>query len=60
MSMSAALMGMGKRNLKLNQAAIKVAKNIGPIPVETGKTNCEPFDVSKHLTSDYLAKKFNA
>ena len=60
MSMSAALMGMGKRNLKLNQAAIKVAKNIGPIPVETGKTNCEPFDVTKHLTSDYLAKKFNA
>ena len=58
MSMSAALMGMGKRNLKLNQAAIKVAKKIGPIPVETGKTKCEPFDASKHLTSDYLTKKF--
>jgi 3-methyladenine DNA glycosylase AlkD len=60
MSMSAALMGMGKRNLKLNQAAIKVAKNIGPIPVETGKTNCEPFDVSKHLTSEHLTKKFKS
>jgi 3-methyladenine DNA glycosylase AlkD len=60
MSMSAALMGMGKRNLKLNQAAIKVAKNIGPIPVETGKTQCEPFDVSKHLTSEYLTNKFKS
>ena len=60
MSMSAALMGIGKRNLKLNQVALKVAKNIGPIPVETGKTKCEPFDVSKHLASDYLTKKFKA
>lgn len=58
MSMAGALMGIGKRNLKLNQAALKTAKSIGPIPVETGKTKCEPFDVSKHLTSDYLTKKF--
>jgi 3-methyladenine DNA glycosylase AlkD len=58
MSMASALMGMGKRNLILNKAALKAAKIIGPIPVETGKTKCEPFDVSKHLTSDYLSKKF--
>jgi len=57
MSMASALMGIGKRNLKLNQAALKVANSIGPIPVETGKTKCEPFNVSKHLTSDYLTKK---
>jgi 3-methyladenine DNA glycosylase AlkD len=60
MSMAAALMGMGKRNLILNQAALKVANKIGPVPVETGKTKCEPFDVTKHLTSDYLIKKLNA
>ena len=60
MSMAAALMGMGKRNLKLNQAALKVAKKIGSIPVKTGQTKCEPFDVSKHLTSEYLTKKFNS
>jgi len=57
MSMATALMGIGKRNLTLNQSALKVANNIGPIPVETGKTKCEPFDISKHLTSDYLTKK---
>lgn len=57
MSMAAALMGIGKRNLKLNRAALKVANNLGPIPVETGKSKCEPFDVSKHLSSDYLTKK---
>jgi 3-methyladenine DNA glycosylase AlkD len=59
MSMAGALMGIGKRNQKLNQAALKVAHNIGPVPVETGKSKCEPFDVSKHLTSDYLTKKFD-
>jgi 3-methyladenine DNA glycosylase AlkD len=58
MSMASALMGIGKRNLTLNQAALKVANNIGPIPVETGKTKCEPFDICKHLTSDHLTKKF--
>ena len=60
MAMAGALMGMGKRNLKLNQAALKVAKTIGSIPIETGKTKCEPFDVSKHLTSEYLTKKFKS
>ena len=39
MSMSAALMGMGKRNLKLNQAVIKVANNIDPIPVIHSSSN---------------------
>ncbi len=59
LSMGAALMGIGKRNLTLNQAALKVTKAMGPIPVESGKTQCEPMDISKHLTSDYLVKKFN-
>lgn len=55
--MGGALMGIGKRNRKLNQAAIKVAKRLGPIDYDAGDTGCEPLDVLKHLTSDYLKKK---
>ena len=57
LSMGGALMGIGKRTKKLNQAAIKVAKRIGPIDYDAGDTSCEPLDVLKHLTSDYLKKK---
>lgn len=57
-SMLAALMGIGKRNRKLNKAAIKAAKAIGPVDVDYGDDNsCEPLDVLKHLTSDYLRAK---
>ena len=60
-AMSGALMGMGKRNLKLNKAAIKAVKAIGPIDVDYGSDNsCEPLDVLKHLTSDYLIQKLKA
>ena len=55
-SMAAALMGIGKRNKTVNQAAIKVAKRIGPVHWDDD-SNCEPFDVLKHLTSDYLKQK---
>ena len=55
-AMAGALMGIGKRNKKLNKAAVNAAKAIGPIDMyESGK--CEPFDVLKHLTSDYMKKK---
>lgn len=58
-SMNGALLGIGKRNKRLNQAAIKAAKAIGPVDVDYGDNNaCEPLDVMKHLTSDYLKKKF--
>ncbi len=60
-SMSGALMGIGKRNKKLNQAAIRAATAIGPVDVDYGDDNsCEPLDVLKHLTSDSLKKKFEA
>jgi hypothetical protein len=56
--MNSALMRMGKRNLKLNKAAIKAARAIGPVEVDYGTGNgCEPLNVMKHLTSDYLVKK---
>jgi len=50
LSMAGALLGMGKRTKKLNKAALKVARAIGPI---THSESCDPFDVAKHLTSDY-------
>ena len=49
MAMAGALLGIGKRTKKLNAAALKLAKKIGPLELdETGK--CDPFDVAKHLT----------
>lgn len=58
-SMNGALMGIGKRNRKLNKAAIKAVKAIGPVDVNYGDDNsCEPLDVLKHLTSDYIKHKF--
>lgn len=57
LAMGGALMGMGKRNAELNKAALAVAKKIGPIPVESSSGSCDPFDVVKHLTSDYVKEK---
>jgi hypothetical protein len=58
LSMVTALMGIGKRNLTLNIAAINVAERIGAIDFNEGDSKCEPFDILKHLTSDYLKQKF--
>ncbi len=60
LAMGGALMGIGKRNKKLNQRAIKIAKRLGPIEYDAGDTSCEPLDVLKHLTSDYLKKKLQS
>ena len=58
-AMSGALLGIGKRNQQLNKAAIRAAKAIGPVDIDYGDDNrCEPVDVLKHLTSDYLKEKF--
>ena len=57
-AMAGALMGIGKRNKKLNKAAIRAVRAIGPVDVDYGDDNsCEPLDVLKHLTSDYLKAK---
>ena len=56
-SMGGALVSIGKRNKKLNAAAIEVAKAIGPIHFSDGGNKCEPMNVLKHLTSDYLRSK---
>jgi 3-methyladenine DNA glycosylase AlkD len=57
-AMGGALLGIGKRNKKLNKAACRAAKAIGPITLsESDENTCEPLDVLKHLTSDYVKKK---
>jgi 3-methyladenine DNA glycosylase AlkD len=57
-AMNTALMGIGKRNKKLNKAAILAANAIGQVDIDYGDDNsCAPLDVRKHLTSDYLKKK---
>ena len=57
-AMAGALMGIGKRNKKLNKAAVRAAKAIGQIDIDYGDDNsCEPLDVVKHLTGDYVKKK---
>jgi 3-methyladenine DNA glycosylase AlkD len=55
--MGGALLSIGKRNKTLNAAAITVAKAIGPIHFSDGDRQCEPMDVLKHLTSDYLRSR---
>jgi len=57
LAMGGALVGMGKRNRTLNTATLKVAKKIGPIEFGSDESKCDPFDVVKHLTSDYLIQK---
>lgn len=59
-AMGGALITIGKRNKKLNAAAIKAAKAIGPIHFSDGDKKCEPMDVLKHLTSEYLQSKLSA
>ena len=57
-SMAGALLGIGKRSKRLNRAAISAAKAIGPLDIDYGEDNsCEPIDLLKHFTSDYLKKK---
>ena len=49
MAMGGALLGMGKRSVKLHTAALRVAKKIGPIDFDPD-AKCAPFDVAKNLS----------
>jgi len=57
MAMGLALMGIGKRSALLNEAALMVALTVGPIEFTSASGDCEPFDVSKHLTTERLRTK---
>lgn len=58
MSMATALMGIGKRSRELNVAALAVAMKIGPIDFDPDG-RCEPMDVTKHLSSNYIEDKLD-
>ncbi|WP_237132735.1 DNA alkylation repair protein [Pseudohongiella sp. O18] len=57
MAMGLALMGIGKRNAVLNEAALNVAQTVGPIEFTSASGTCEPFDVARHLTTERLRTK---
>lgn len=57
LSMGVALMGIGKRSAVLNEAALKLARDVGPIEFSSASGQCEPFDVVKHLSTDRLKEK---
>jgi hypothetical protein len=50
-------MGIGKRSVLLNEVALKVARDVGPIEFTSASGECEPFDIVKHLTTDRLKEK---
>ena len=56
-AMGGALLGIGKRSKQLNEAALKVARAMGPIEFDNAGEHCEPFDVVKHLSAEPLRKK---
>lgn len=56
MAMAAALMGIGMRNRRLNEAALRVADRIGPIDFDPAG-RCDPMDVAKKLRGDFVTKK---
>ena len=57
LAMGTALMGIGKRSAALNEACLKVARDVGPIEFTSASGECEPFDVAKHLSADRLKEK---
>ena len=56
MAMAGSLLSIGKRSKKLNTAALRLAKKIGPINFDS-EGSCEPWSVAKHLSSPYVKDK---
>ena len=56
MAMAGALLGMGSRSVKLHAAALRVAKQIGPIDFDPGG-KCAPFDVAKNLSHKVIKER---
>lgn len=59
LAMGTALMGIGKRSRRLNEAALAVAERVGPIEFESASGTCDPFDVAKHLRAERLSAKLD-
>jgi 3-methyladenine DNA glycosylase AlkD len=57
-AMNASLLSIGKRNANLHEKTLAAARAIGPVHVDYGDNSCQPVDVVKHMTSDYVRAKF--
>lgn len=55
--MGVALMGIGMRNPSLHEAALVVARDMGPIEIDSPSGRCEPFDVAKKLTHEVVLQR---
>ena len=58
--MNNALFTIGKRNLELNQLALKVAQKIGKVEVDYGDNSCQAIDCIRNLNTPYLQNKLTA
>ncbi len=56
--MNTSLLSIGKRNAELHEKTLTAAKAIGKVEVDHGDNSCQVLDIAKHLTSDYVLKKF--
>jgi 3-methyladenine DNA glycosylase AlkD len=59
-AMNNALFTIGKRNLELNQLALKVAQKIGKVEVDYGDNSCQAIDCIRNLNTPYLQNKLTA
>ncbi len=58
LAMGVAVQGIGHRNKYLHGHALALAKKIGPIDFNEEGQHCDPYDVAKNLSSEYLINKF--
>lgn len=56
-AMGVALMGMGMRNPNLHAAALQVAKEMGPLSIDSNHNKPGTFDVAQKLTNEHVTKK---
>ena len=58
-AMNTALFGIGKRSVRLNTKALKIAKAIGKVEVDYGDNSCQAIDCVRHLSNEKLINKLN-
>ena len=59
-AMNGSLLSIGKRNAHLHAKTLATARAVGAVEVDYGDNSCQALDVVKHLTSDYVLRKFGA
>jgi 3-methyladenine DNA glycosylase AlkD len=57
-AMNTALWMIGQRSKELNTIVLSAAKTIGKVNVDYGDNSCKAMDITTHLTSERIQKKF--